>query len=68
MTSTRDANEVVNEEVRWSAGDWRLGSIGGDMDVVDGFRRKFMLLFEDDIEADGEVAWGGIVLRDWLGE
>lgn len=43
-----------------------MGSIGGDIDV-DGFKRKFMLLFEDDIEADGEVG-GGMVLRDWLGE
>lgn len=34
---------------------------------VGGFKRKFILLFEDDIEAEGEVG-GGIVLRDWLGE
>lgn len=34
---------------------------------VDGFKRKFILLFEEDIEADGEVG-GGMVLRDWLGE
>ena len=66
VAKTRDANEVVNDEALWSAGDWRLGSIGGDIDV-DGFSRKFILLLEDDIEADGDVG-GGIVFRDWLGE
>jgi hypothetical protein len=66
VAKTREANEVVNDDALWSGGDWRLGSIGGDMDV-DGFRRKFILLLEDDIEADGEVG-GGIVFRGWSGE
>jgi hypothetical protein len=34
---------------------------------MDGFNKKFMLLFDDDIDADGDVG-GGMVLRAWFGE